>query len=124
MISDSRESIYTADSVDDVAYLEEFINPTLLPVLHDLAAEVLRRAALYPVVVLFKNTNRLLDHDTHEYICARSLTLRPSISAQLERNGTVVPGGPAQALVQPQVHFGGPGQFSLSKVSIRTALHF
>jgi len=31
---------YTTDAVDDVSYLEEFINPTLLPVLHDLAAEV------------------------------------------------------------------------------------
>jgi len=34
---------------------------------------------------------------------------------QLERNGTVVPtNGPAQALVQPTVHFGGPGQLSLA----------
>ena len=27
-------------SVDDASYLEEFINPTLLPMLHDLVAEV------------------------------------------------------------------------------------
>jgi hypothetical protein len=34
---------------------------------------------------------------------------------QLEKNGTVPTNGPAQALVQPTVHFGGPGQFSLAK---------
>jgi hypothetical protein len=32
--------VFSTDTVDDASYLEEFINPTLLPVLHDLVAEV------------------------------------------------------------------------------------
>ena len=39
MGADKNDCI-SSDEVDDVAYLEEFIHPTLLPVLHDLAAEV------------------------------------------------------------------------------------
>ena len=41
-----RAAAADCESVDDPAYLEEFINPTLLPVLHDLAAELERNGTV------------------------------------------------------------------------------
>ena len=54
-----------AVAVDDVSYLEEFINPTLLPVVHDLAAEV-RHILSHRVAEVFRDMHNMHIH-SHTY---------------------------------------------------------